>query len=421
MSVTATFLTDEDKILRYDAQELTPEEQKQARANIGAASIEVEEDSGYLPREIEGNDFASIPATSVTEGKVAWGTNTDGGLEHVQGIYSIFDISGQKKIFVNGYQWGSTYGYGSYCFYDESGVAISNHVVAADNTGFVNIEVSVPRNAKTIRINGKTPEYMPEVKYRTAIDVEEVIRACATEHSRFPKLLVLGDSITQLGTTPRGWVGYFLEQTKCELIANTAVIGATLMDKAGTVYDGNPVYNGEDGNVNNVLGNQVQKIINQGYESPDLIMIAIGTNGGISITAEQMKAAYFFSDGSLIPLEQVDRTTAAGAYRYCLDTLHELYHDAVICWCTPIHAHQQFRNAASVTAWAESLRIATEFTGQILIDTIRCGINGINENNGAAGEYLQDGLHPNINGAKKIGYYNASKVKPYIEGLHVRR
>ena len=149
-------------------------------------------------------------------------------------------------------------------------------------------------------------------------------------------------------------------------------------------------------------------------------MIAIGTNDGISITADQMKAAYYNSDGSLIPLEQVDRTTAAGAYRYCLDTLHNRYPLAVICWCTPIHAHQQIRPAANVMAWAESLRIATEFTGQILIDTIRCGINGINEVNGANGEYLLDGLHPNVNGAKKIGYYNASKVKPFIGGNHVK-
>ena len=49
-----------------------------------------------------------------------------------------------------------------------------------------------------------------------------------------------------------------------------------------------------------------------------------------------------------------------------------------------------------------------------MIDTIRCGINGVNEVSGGNGRYLIDGLHPNVNGAKKIGYYNASKVLPFL-------
>lgn len=58
--------------------------------------------------------------------------------------------------------------------------------------------------------------------------------------------------------------------------------------------------------------------------------------------------------------------------------------------------------------------------GQTLIDTIRCGINGINEANNTNDECLMDGLHPNMNGAKKIGYYNANKVRPFIENLFVK-
>ena len=377
---------------------------------------QLEDDIGYLPKEFEGNDMASIPATSTTTGRIAWDSKVVDGLEHSEGIYSIFDIDGLSAIRITGWQWSSQYGYYSYVLYDADGTPISKHLAAADNTGFVDLEVAVPENAKTIRINGKTPGYIPEVKYPTMVDAAAVIRVCATEHARFPKLMVLGDSITQLGTGSRGWLTYFLEQTKCELIANTAVIGARLHDRANTVYDGNPVYNGTDANANNVLGNQVQKIVNSGYEAPDLIMIAIGTNDGISITSTEINGAYYDSNGALIPLEQVDRKTCAGAYRYCLDTLHSLYPDAVICWCTPIHGHPQIRQPGAIMNYAESLRIATEFTGQILIDTIRCGINGANEKNGANGEYLVDGLHPNADGAKKIGYYNASKVLPLIQG-----
>jgi lysophospholipase L1-like esterase len=211
-----------------------------------------------------------------------------------------------------------------------------------------------------------------------------------------------------------GWLKYFIEKTGCELIANVAVNGAWLNDKTGTIYDGNPLFNGTDNNVNNVLGNQVQKIINNGYEAPDIIMIAIGTNNGISITKDQIKSAYYDSSNELIPLENVDRKTSAGAYRWCLEKLHETYPNAIIFWCTPIMGYQSIRSADNAINYAESLRIATEYTGQIMIDTIRCGINGVNEKNGANGQYLVDGLHPNSNGAKKIGYYNASKVLPFL-------
>jgi hypothetical protein len=76
--------------------------------------------------------------------------------------------------------------------------------------------------------------------------------------------------------------------------------------------------------------------------------------------------------------------------------------------------HQTTRSAENAMAYAESLRIATEYSGQIMIDTIRCGINGVFEKKDANGRYLVDGLHPNMNGARKIGYYNAAKVMPFL-------
>lgn len=230
-----------------------------------------------------------------------------------------------------------------------------------------------------------------------------------------PKVMFLGDSITRLGTSERGWVKYFLEAVNGDLIVNTAVNGACLHDKAGTVYDGEPVFNGQDGNFNNVLGNQVQKILNGSYDEPDMIVIMIGTNDGISITQEQMRQVYYREDGSKIPLEEVDRKTSAGAYRYCLEKLHERYPDAVIFWCAPVMGCESLRTPEFIVGCTDSLRIATEYTGQIMIETLRCGINGADEIQGANGDYLQDGLHPNAEGAKKIGYYIATMIKPYIE------
>lgn len=224
------------------------------------------------------------------------------------------------------------------------------------------------------------------------------------------KIMCLGDSITALGTGTRGWIKYFMEKIPSTLVANTAVNSAVLPDYSDTVYDGNPSSSNQHGNV---LGNQVQKILNNNYEAPDVILIAIGTNSGINITREQMISTYYGSDHILVPLDDVDRTTHAGAYRYCLDTLHAKYPNALIIWCTPIMGFEATRSANNACNWAESLRIATEYTGQLLCETIRCGINGINEKKNENGEYLIDGLHPNEKGAKKIGYFNAAFVESY--------
>ena len=226
------------------------------------------------------------------------------------------------------------------------------------------------------------------------------------------KIMCLGDSITALGTGARGWIKYFIEKIPSTLVANTAVNSAVLPDYSGTVYDGNPSSSNQN---NNVLGNQVQKILNNNYEAPDVILIAIGTNSGINITREQMISTYYGSNRTLVPLEEVDRTTHAGAYRYCLDTLHTKYPNALIIWCTPIMGFETTRSANNACDWAESLRIATEYTGQLLCETIRCGINGINEKKNENGEYLIDGLHPNEKGAKKMGYFNAEFVESHRE------
>ena len=221
------------------------------------------------------------------------------------------------------------------------------------------------------------------------------------------KLITLGDSITALGVEENGWIKYFLEKVNCELVENVAVPGATLYDYSDTVYDGNPTQTS-----NNTLGNQVQKIINNNYESPDIIIIAIGTNGGISITEDQMYNTYVSKSG-LIPLQEVDKKTSSGAFRYAHDKLKELYPNSIIFWCAPIFGAIDKRNHKSILSYAKSLEIATSFASTPFVDTFRCGINGFYEQEGSR-TYLGDGIHPNEEGAKKIGYYNATKIKPYL-------
>ncbi len=334
----------------------------------------------------------------------------DGSLyAHSSGGHTTVDVKSYKKVKVIGQQWQLNNFYVCY-FYDATNAIIGKYGGSTQNKP-AELSLDVPEGAVKMVVNGTSSPTSIEI---TAYEVFDMGNLYQLLRPTGLKLLTLGDSITALGTTVTGWVKYFIEKTGCELVANVAVNGARLHDHGDTVYDGAPVCNGPDDNHNNVLGNQVQKIINDGYEAPDIIIIAIGTNAGISITTEDMTAAYYGSGTSLLPLESVDRTKSAGAYRYCLEKLHSLYPNAIIFWCTPIMGYQATRSAENAMKYAESLRIATEYTGQMLIDTIRCGINGANEQQSANGEYLVDGLHPNVNGAKKIGYYNASKVREFL-------
>lgn len=360
---------------------------------------------------------SELPLT-ITEGQLKWANNTI--FNHSYGKYATADVIVGQKLTISAYQWRNT-AFPIYMFLNTAGEVVSYYHTGeeADKTITIN-NVIVPDNAASILINGHTNyplsiigEHTKKYNLITVVDEIDSIKETLNNTVK-PKLITLGDSITMLGTGDRGWVKYFIEKTNCELIANTAMNSAVLSDYSNTEYDGNPQ---QDNQTNNVLGNQVQKIINNAYEAPDIILIAIGTNGGIDITVEDMSATYYDDTNTLIPLENVDRTTNAGAFRYVQDTLHNLYPNTIIFWCAPIMGYQSTRSAENAMKYAESLRIATEYTGQLMIDTNRCGINGVNEVSGTNGQYLIDGLHPNVNGAKKIGYYNASKVKPFLENI----
>lgn len=219
------------------------------------------------------------------------------------------------------------------------------------------------------------------------------------------KVIFLGDSITAF-TGRTSWVDRFIEYTEVNKVANVAVPGAVLTDFSDTVLDGNPTTNSH----NNTLPNQVQKIINQSYAAPDLIIIAIGANGGITATDQEISQSYIDANNTIVALADLDRQTAAGAFRYCNEKLHNLYPNAVICWCNPIHAALAVRPVANTVSWCDTLKKLTAFGSVNNIETERCGILAANEVSGANGEYLADGLHPNEYGAKLMARYNAAEI-----------
>ena len=386
-------------------------------SEIAENKSKIAENESKIAEKISGNIFYNDENTITIKGKAVRPSNNSIFENTVdKSVYAFSKVFKAKKVKLSGRSYNaSTYHYYSYFFVDKEMNCIS-YGEQGDNVFFQDLEIDVPDGAYMIYLNGDVnhPFSLKLLSESPNFDQNFNDAYSRMTQKKSPKVITLGDSITMLGTSDRGWVKYFLEKTGGTLIANVAMNSAVLSDYQDTIYDGNPQQSNQ---TNNVLGNQIQKIINNNYDAPDIILIAIGTNGGITISTTDIKNAYYDTENNLIDLNNVDRKTNAGAYRYATEKLHELYPNAVIFWCTPIMGYQKTRSADNAVKYAESLRIATEYSGQIMIDTIRCGINGVNEKRNEFGEYLQDGLHPSIAGAKKIGFYNATKVIPFIGTL----
>ena len=251
----------------------------------------------------------------------------------------------------------------------------------------------------------------------------------------------LGDSITT--------EGYYIKPLR-EILQpskyyNLAVVGAWWADKPNTRYDGNPIWEKEGANLNNVLGNQVQKIIdnpNDYAEAPDIIIIAAGTNDsdslGVSNNASineirsRIDLAYQDRDGVIRITEPTFdekdtykefRKTIAGAMRYCVTKLQQLFPRAKIYILTPIQGCYASRDYyGQIATKQDYISESAKHLGVPVIHVgEECGINADFEYGGAmwtaptgsherSGRDLIDGLHPNANGSKKMADYIAFDI-----------
>ncbi|MBR4910842.1 MAG: SGNH/GDSL hydrolase family protein [Clostridia bacterium] len=246
------------------------------------------------------------------------------------------------------------------------------------------------------------------------------------------KILFLGDSITALNTTERGWVRYFNEIIMPESFVNLAVSGARLSNSAEPVeFDGDPVFRGENTDYRqNVVLNQIEKLSrgknadnkhfnrNPDYDGFDIIIIAAGTNDWFCKEKFDIEAieSQFTENGEVIPLEKVNCFTFAGAMRFIYEKLRGFYPDSKIFFCSPIQAAEAKRPYDSILYKRNLMRaVCDRLSDAVFIDTFNCGICGIYEKNEENGRDLIDGLHPNADGAKKIGLFNARAIKRYFD------
>lgn len=248
------------------------------------------------------------------------------------------------------------------------------------------------------------------------------------------KILALGDSITAMGGV-NGWTYWIKQYLLADKVVNVSVAGSTWQDKvANQTYDGNP----QPSTDGNVMGNQVQKILNAkangdaDYQDFDVIIFSFGTNDSVDFSVQTKESVekqfitnYAQNNFTVVPIDSVNRQTLAGAMRYGFQKLHEAYPNAVIFMCTP--TQECYETFDSIYRKGNFIEYVATRLGAETIDTRRCGIRNIYESqttidydhpeqSGAAPIQtdLLDGIHTNENGAKKIAKYNAREIMKYL-------
>jgi hypothetical protein len=248
------------------------------------------------------------------------------------------------------------------------------------------------------------------------------------------KILTLGDSITAMGGV-NGWTHWIKQYLLADKVVNVSVAGSTWQDKvANQTYDGNP----QPSTDGNVMGNQVQKVLNAkangdaDYQDFDVITFSFGTNDSVDFSVQTKESVesqfitnYAQNNFTVVPIDNVNRQTLAGAIRYGFQKLHEAYPNAVIFMCTP--TQECYETFDSIYQKGDFINFVADRCGAETIDTRRCGIRNIYESqttidydhpeqSGVAPIQtdLRDGIHTNENGAKKIAKYNAREIMKYF-------
>ena len=249
------------------------------------------------------------------------------------------------------------------------------------------------------------------------------------------KYLLLGDSITALGNNEYGWEYHFRKIVNPSNVVNIAVNGCTWKDYSDTpAYDGNPV---PENNLN-VIGNQIQKVINQkasgnsDYTDFDIIIIAAGTNDSFDRNTETIETVenefvtnYSTGQYTVKPINAVNRKTFAGAMRYAYEKLYELYPNAAFFVTTPLQ--EVYESYLDIKAKGDLIDYVADRLSINTINTRRCGmlntyespVGDIDYDNPTGSESarkrdLSDGIHTNASGAKKLGEFIARDIINYF-------
>lgn len=353
-------------------------------------------------------------------------------------------ISGQEGV-------GSTNVAVTFATFDENGKWVGNNIATGS------IEYTIPKGVKSIALNHNNINFTVNVsvfriKNKTRMDVlQEEIDNNYQELSKLPLngkvVYVLGDSITYLNGS---WVNKLSEKTGAKKVINCGRGGATWRWRDSYIpYFGSDIYSKSivanvsadgktvnfDGNTNLSNGNLptdnnnytyinneiafMQRLINEDYEKPNVIIIACGINdtgASCELYSDELFESKFYTDRD--SLSNTVKKTLGGGLRANIEALKALYPTATIIVSTPIQSpYKYFRPYIPNTCtWIKKF---AEFYSCPVIDAYsESGISAFFEkgwddmsyNGDNAGRYLFDGLHPNVDGYKLLSNYFSNRI-----------
>lgn len=353
-------------------------------------------------------------------------------------------------------------------FYDKSKGYISEGSITGTNANqFLVLSADeIPENAYYIRCTSKgKPDNFRFINGDTK-EKWRFLSELLNNNEKPKNFLILGDSYSaDGGQWVRPMVAEFPQgSTWISLAVSSAKIKDRSNDRETYPYTSRPKSSNNEGN-NNTLGCQIQKlkrlmagvdlddgetqIYTSEKEYPDVIIIEGGMNDDpdsdnvVETYMEQLEKIVtdvyianrpgetptIGSANIKTPLDEVNRTCFAGAYRYIMDELLSLFPDAQIYITTasPISYRRGYNVGTSARNKAEQQRLCADIFSVNVIDWHRDGqINFIqNFTRGSGSEndpYLityqsgsnidtTDQLHPNARGGKKYGRLAAKVIK----------
>ena len=229
-----------------------------------------------------------------------------------------------------------------------------------------------------------------------------------------------------IGSARNGNQDLALSLSTSELL--TKEIVATISEDGKTVsFDGNedltngniPINNNNYTYINNELA-FMQRLLQEGYEHPDVIVVACGINDTSSYTeiySDELFEKKFYTDRD--SLDESVKKTLGGGLRANLEALKELYPDSMIIISTPIQSAYAYlrpyipNTCTWIKKFAEyySIPVIDAYSESGITAEFEKGWNNTSyTGEGTEGKYLFDGLHPNSDGYKLLSDYYAKQI-----------
>lgn len=381
-----------------------------------------------LSREIDSKNYISdsdvlvvsenmFDPTKITTGKEVY---ADGSIRinSNSAVTDYIDVSlGNGTLYLSGLAQYEATGLTDkfYAFYDEDKTVVSTGTVSNTLTA---TQLTIPEGAKyfvisvyqradnpqtvdysTFMVSFKNQPYVPYSPCFGGLEGLPVVNVAGNNPTtKGMSILIFGDSITETATvsddgtsyvegTRSNWPKFAKGIMQLGTMVNFAKSGAAYKDRAGVEE-------------RQKISVQISSAISSG-RTGQIIVISAGTNDGDSSIGSYETAM------SKPTLDSLDRTNLYEAIRWAMWKIRSTYKDAICFAATPIQRAdrepiQDLRNAI--------IRMANRYDFIVIDAGSESGIIRENQVWEAEGNDLYDGLHPNINGQKKMANLYSSVI-----------